>query len=522
VWALVVLNGLLLTCWSILTPIYHAPDEPTHADAVMRLVEGYGWGHVGHTEITRHGDAATVASPYGTPQHPRLLSTAPIPAADSVPRYERADWGDLVDPTRPYKRATVQQMTQHPPGYYYVEAAVIRAFGGDHQRWDRAVGLMRLVSVLMIAPLPLLAWATTFRLVGDRRAGIAAAAVPLAIPELTHIGGVINNDNALTLTGGLVLVGIACVLRGDRRRRTAVFLGVTLGLALFSKGIALVLPPLVVAAYVTAWAYDRRRAPEAQPPLPLFRTLVPPVAIVALLSFACGGWWYLTNLIHYGAVQPPVPGFPPGEFLGNNVGRLASLGTSSMLQRYWGSIGWYEVQLPFNYVYAAGAVSFALLVVAIVRSRRPEGTRPALLLMLWPTLASYGLVVAQAINWYRETHYYRGLSGRYLFVGAVGVAVVLGIGATRIPALRRWAPLAILAGGAAMQAKAVWLAVIVWWRPHGGSLRQAWDALLSWAPWSPTIVKGVLVLTAVAALLVVAELIRVAWRPDVQQAGSAV
>ncbi|HSP37552.1 MAG TPA: DUF2142 domain-containing protein [Frankiaceae bacterium] len=518
-WALVVLNGLLITCWSVLTPTYHAPDEPTHADAVMRLVEGYGWGHVGRTYLTRQGEAAVAASPYGTRGLPRTLTSLPIPEAQSVSRSQRADWGDLVDPARRVGvRSSVQQMTQHPPGYYYVEAGVIEVFGGDHQQWDRAVGLMRLVSMLMIAPLPLLAWATAVRLTDDRRAGIAAAAFPLVIPELTQIAGSVNNDNALTLTAGLVMVGVACVLRGDRRLSTAVFLGVSLGFALFSKGLGLVLPPLVLAAYVTSWAYECRRRPIGEPNdasrLPFLRTLAPPVALVAILSFAFGGWWWFTNLLNYGAVQPGDPHFPPGQFLGNDFGQLVDFGTRSMLQRWWGAMGWYELQLPFWYVYVAGALTLTCLVLALVRMGRPPGSRPGLLLMLWPTLASYILVVLPTLQWYWHTHYYRGLAGRYLFVGLVGVAAVVGVGATRPAALRRWAPLVILAGGVVLQAKGAWLAILVWWRPRGGSLQQAWDAMLAWSPWSPHLVKALFLITLAAGVAVLVELIRTGLRPD--------
>ena len=348
-----------------------------------------------------------------------------------MPRYHRADLGRPGRPDpEPEQRSTFQQMTQHPPGYYYVEAAVIDVFGGDHQRWDRAVGLMRLVSVLMIAPLPLLAWAAAFRLSDDPRAGLAAAVLPLAIPELAQIGGSVNNDNALTLTGGLVLLGVACVLRGDRSFRTASFLGVSLGFALFSKGIALVLPPLVLAAYLTSWAYERRRPAEGAR-LPLLRTVAPPVGLVAVISFVLGGWWYLANLIHYGAIQPPVPGFPPGVFLGNDFGQLADIGTRSMLQRWWGSIGWYELQMPFRYVYIAGALLFACLVLAVVRGCG-AGAPPGHAAAAVADAGQLRLGRGTAVHWYLSTHYYRGLSGRYLFVGLVGVAAVVGIGATRV------------------------------------------------------------------------------------------
>lgn len=511
VWALVVLNGLLITCWSVLTPTYHSPDEPTHADAVMRLVEGYGWGYTERTHFSLHGYASVAVSPYGLPSKPHSLNHRPVPQSTAVARESRPDWADL-DPRLAKRPLQVQQMTQHPPGYYYVEAAVVKIFGGAHQRWDRAVGLMRLVSMLLIAPLPLLAWATAFRLTDDRRAGIAAAVFPLAVPELTQIGGSVNNDNALTLAAGLVVLGVVCVLRGQRDLRTAVYVGITLGLALFTKGLALVLPPLVLAAYVTSWAYDRRRAVAGLRPA-FLRSVGRPVALVALLTFAFGGWWWFTNLLRYGKVQPAVPNFAPGGYLGDDLGRMIDYGTRGMLQRWWGAMGWFEVQMPFRWVYTAGAVALLCIVLALTR-RRPERTRTGVLLVLWPTLASYGMVAGASFSYYLHTHYYRGLSGRYLFVGMVGVAAAVGIGAVRFGPLRRWAPLLLLAGAALIQYKAIKLALLVWWRPRGGEFGQAWDAMLAWSPWGPHTVKALVLLAVVAALAVLAELVRSALRRD--------
>ena len=55
VWLLVALHGLMLLCWSVLTPQFHAPDEPNHAEAVMRLETGQGWGRIGHTFLGVRG-----------------------------------------------------------------------------------------------------------------------------------------------------------------------------------------------------------------------------------------------------------------------------------------------------------------------------------------------------------------------------------------------------------------------------------------------------------------------------------
>ena len=415
---------------------------------------------------------------------------------------------------------------QHPPGYYWLAAGAVALTGGDDQPWDRAVGIMRAVSAILVAPLPLFAWAATFRLSGDRRAALAAAVVPLAIPQLTHIGGSVNSDNLLICTGSLVALGLACVLRGDRSLRTAVFVGVALGCALFSKSLALALLPAVFLAYLVPWLYERRGvasalsvavtgsekgAPASRPSV---SAALRPLVVVGVLAFAIGGWWYAINLARYGAIQPSVPGFPPGKFLGDNDVLFFHYATRVVLLRYWGNFGWFEAIMPTTLIYTAAAVAAALLLVGLARASRPRGLRLALLVMLAPTAATYTLMVKQALGTYLRTGYYSALSGRYLFVGVVGVAVVIGMGAANLPRIRRWSPLVLLLGAGLMQAVAISVVTRRWWEPQGGSLQQAWGALSSWSPWSPRLVQLAVLLALLFLLLLMAELVRSGLQDD--------
>ena len=135
--------------------------------------------------------------------------------------------------------------------------------GSDSWAWDQSVAVLRLVSVLMAAPLPLLAWAAARRLTGSVLAGVTAAVVPFAVPELSHVSSTVTSDALLILLGGLAAAGVAFVLRGDRTLGTAVRLGVISGLAALTGLPGLVLAPWVLAAYVIVWyrvSRDRRAA----------------------------------------------------------------------------------------------------------------------------------------------------------------------------------------------------------------------------------------------------------------------
>jgi small subunit ribosomal protein S36 len=173
-----------------------------------------------------------------------------------------------------------------------------------------------------------------------------------------------------------------------------------------------------------------------------------------------------------------------------------------VLLRWWGSFGWYEINLPWRLVVVASLVLALLGIFALIRWR---GRRWRLLLLLWPTAASYAVVVAQATSNYLSTHYVSGLSGRYLFIGFTGVAAVVGAGCGALPPkLARWSPLALLMAAMGMQLESLHRCIDHWWRPIGGTLRQAWTSFSAWSTWPVGVLWtgiGLLVLFAVLSLI---------------------
>jgi small subunit ribosomal protein S36 len=226
-----------------------------------------------------------------------------------------------------------------------------------------------------------------------------------------------------------------------------------------------------------------------------------------VVAFVIGGWWWVVNVLRYHKVQPGVPGFPLGKFLDHRYGEFLGYLIKAMPLRWWSSLGWYEVNLPWKFINTATFVVIALSIYAVVRAR--SRLRISLALLLWPLLGTYLLVIAQGVRHFLSTHYVAGLSGRYLFDGVAGLAVVVGVGASLLPRkLARWTPLVLLIGAAVMQAKTVQLAVRRWWQPSGRGLRQAWGALSSWSPWPPEVLQAVVAIGAVLVVIAVVTLVR--------------
>jgi len=555
IWLITALFTLLLASWSVLAPQYHAPDEPHHVDAVMRLAEGKGWPLVGHATVSPEMIGSLAAAPVGTRADPYDLVVGPFTKAGATPRAERPEWRELVRPGQP--KPDVQQMMQHPPLYYLVGAALLKVLPGAPQdlRFDLIIGLLRLMSVLMVAPLPLLAWACADRLTPSRAAGRVAALVPPAVPMLTHIGSSVNNDALLILTGGLATLAICYVLRGDTSVRTGLWTGMFIGLAMFSKSLGVVFVPLAVAAYLLAWRRargDLARAGTltAEPGLPagaepgraaggarsdstpflLAETTAGPgmptrparfpwlpLLLGSATALAFGAWWFVVNLVRYHAFQPSTPDFAPGTEL-SGWGSFTNLLVNGTILRWWGEFGWFEVSLPELAARIGTAVVAVLVAVGIVQARTAR-RRVDLLCMVWPTAGLVGLMTLQSALHFHRTYYVAGISGRYLFAGLASLAVAIGAGAASLGRASRFTPPLVLAAAVVMQALAVHAVFPRWWQGPGDSVRTGLDGILAWSPWPPLAAEVVFALLAAALVATVVWAVVFAVRPDPRDPG---
>lgn len=503
------LFALVTALWTVAVPAFRAPDEAAHFDLVLYLADGHGYprydGRFFGEELDLDRDRYLVTA---------LVPWARFDAGDAAPRDRRPDVEDTgLAPDRDIRRAgdrsagapyVYNQMPQHPPMYYVAQATVLR-----FERWvlpghgipslDRELGLLRLVDVLLVAPLPLLAWATVARLGGSDRAGTAAALLPLGVPQLSHIGAAVSNDALLMLLGGILAVLLAGVARGRRTRRTDLAVGAVLGLALLTKAFAVMFVPWVAAAYgLAAWTARRRR--------PLLDGVV-----AGAVGAVVGGWWWALNWVREGEPAPTTEtltrtaarrprGFEPDrfDFLLRFPARL--------LDRTWAWVGHNtpKFTLPAWVVVALALAVLAACVLAFTGARRGRdpGTGDAAaprrvdVVLAWLPAVLLSLFVARrALGLYETTGRVAFVQGRYLFGALVPPMAVVGVGVAR--ALGRYAPLATLALAATLQAVVLTDVIGGAWTGPGafGSLRGA----LAWSPWPPVAV-GLVALAAVAAV----------------------
>lgn len=469
-WLLVGLHAALLVVASVVYPTYRAPDEVAHVAMVLSVAEVSGYPEVGDRISRRVQDSMALVG------HQREEEPPPLETAGAPPREERPAFADL-GPDVPGD--IPQQMAAHPPLYYAAAAtamSVVTTLVPAAYDWsfDQIVGFLRLFSAALVAPLPLLAFKVADRLRAPQEAALAAAVLPLGVPQLTHIGASVNNDTLLlALLGVLTLLAVA-VARGDTSARTAAAAGVVGGLALLTKGFALIVPVWLAAVYALAAVRAGRRALATG-------------ALALGVTTLVGGWWWLRNLAVHGTVQPAgLASPPPPEGFTPDVAFWLWFYLQRLSVRFWVEPNILPDGIPP--VHLLATLAAVVLCAAAFVGHRQVAQRPADIgAALLPLAGLAGIVTFGAWRVYARSGQPFAIHGRYLYGAVVGVAVVAALGAfALLRAHRRWLPLVALATVLIGQLAANGLALTTYWGPSGLGARVA--ALLAWSPWPPAVV----------------------------------
>ena len=509
VWAVTALHvGLLLT-FSLLYPPFTGFDETQHVDAVLSIRHGDGWPAPQERELSE--GIVAVATPL-------LQAASALPFSDDevLPRDERPSVAELGVERDSVGQLLPNQITQHPPLYYALQAGVLAALpGSEDWAFDRTVGVLRLVSVLLMAPLPLLAWATARALRAPPLVGQVAALLTVSVPQLQRVGSSVNNDAGYTLAVSTVLLLLARVATGDLRRRTVVLTGVAVGVAMLTKGFALVLPlPVGLAFLVGGLRTGSRRWW-----LSGFVSLV--------VAFVVGGWWWLRNIVLYGTVQPA--GWPPSyrdvlQLEPRAPGEPAPLGPflqqsySLLSERFWGGLGinyagpdtfphWWT-----NALVVAAGVAVVAAVVGAGRSRLP-----LLVAVLVPFASTLGVLGYGIWTGYTYSLDFPGAQGRYLFGNLPSMAAAVALGLVVLPrTARRVVPVGAVLLALGMQVAGLSTVVARSWAPvydgrgRVARYRDALEGIVGYSPWPTLVTLAAFAVTGLAAAVVLVLAVRLA------------
>ncbi len=483
---LVALYLLLGVAWSLLTPPFRGVDEPTHIDTIRHIR-----AEMSVPRSAYRYDRSTLAAGVG--------SSLGRGGRFDRPAADRARGLAFGPPQGPMTEFRINQMYAHPPLPYVTQAVALVAVDTvtdvETMPARRVIGILRLIGVATLAPIPLLLAGATRRLGGSRTAQGLAALLPVGVPQLWYVSTTVGNDGWILLGGALAAFSLAVVVSGDTRLRQAALLGGVVGVASLTKAFGLVLFALPTLAY--AYLGWRRLLPWA--------AAAGRAAAGTAVAMAVGGWWWVWNLFQYGSVQPmssPVAdAVPPASFEPMGFEYWTQF-ASWIVSRYW---GWFwsfaaGVRLPIVLVVIATSVAVVVLVTTLARGTSPQR---------WFALCAVGVhvvVLANVASAARRLHVengvLQGIQGRYLFVAlpALAVAAALGVEDWRRrlgagPGLAGAVVTVAVAVGT-MQAFSAWAILDAWWGDAPGQLRDAVRSVGAWQPWPPALLVPAAVLLA--------------------------
>jgi hypothetical protein len=493
VWVLCVTFIATMFVWSITKATYHSPDEDRHVGAALYWSEFHDWP--GFKEM---------GLMFNVMRSHDLVRSKPHAAATATARPDRPSFADLTRDDSLYSHSTVNQMSQHPPLYYVILGEIHSLLPVDTAA-DLEVWIMRFLSILLMAPLPLLAAALARRLGASRPIVIVAASLFALVPGIASIGGAVNNDNLLNAASGWALFGVGCVLTGDLRARTAVWIGLALALALMAKAFALPIAAGVGIAYlVTIVRSGATRSGWTS------------LAIVIGLA-SLGGWWWVHNLVLYGTLQPAGHGaaLPNGPLNALEAFPLyATRFVDVFFSRFWAGMDPPGYDHPaFWLSVIASILALGVLFIGLIRLRRHSAAGEMVVncvTLLTPFVLAFVILVYSTYRITMNTGYAAGVQGRYLYCAVLGAIVVtaLFVG-TLLP--KRVHPIAMLAIAVAGLSLMIWrvtVAVIGAWTATEPSLGSHLQALLAWSPLPYAASVTVFVLFVVAIITTTAMVAR--------------
>jgi hypothetical protein len=372
---------LVMLAWSVVVPVYEAPDEPHHWRVARYLHD--------HRSLPRYD--ATLVEANQPPIYYVLI--APLARSDAAPA--QAVWADeagrLVVPFSP------------------------RLFLNTSDAWFQYRGLRaaRALTVLMSAAGLVFAYLAALEATGRPGAALFALVFVAFLPQFTFRAGTISNDTLVMTFGALTTWLTVRLVRRPYSTTTALCASAALAAAYLTKISAICLAPPLAAAMVWTGAGWRGRARQAAP-------LVLAVALVAP--------WSVRNVQLYGdvfasgAMRTAVANIFDRKPITSPYFRTTF--PTLLWHSFVGVFGWLNVYLP-RWVYWIYGLLVAAAVAGLGWRRSPDaGTRRAAILLAATFVLNLAVVVHINLSFSQP-------QGRYLFpaLAALGGIVAMGLAA---------------------------------------------------------------------------------------------
>ncbi len=384
----VVLVVFLVTgaVYSVVTPVFEAPDEPWHYAYAVHLADN------GSLPVQCLGQDQPWRQEGSQPPLYYALGALWLRPLDLGGAEHIATYSPHVELGMPSARANVNMVPHDDSEGYPYRGHVL------------GVHLLRILSVLLSAGTVWLTYRLALELLPSRQwLAVGAAAINAFAPQFLFIGSSVSNDNAITFLASLALWLLVRFVKGERGVRDLMWLGLVLGLAALAKLSGLGLWALAGVTFL--WLAWRERS---------LREVAWQSAVVFAVAMLLSGWRYVRNWMLYGdptglnvmlQIVGRRPHVPDIWGLLSEVRRLAV--------SYWAVFEWFSiladrwVYAVFDVILVAAALSWVIGLARCLSGRWGGVDVRFALLALWS-----GIVFFSLARWTRLTP---ATQGRLLF-----------------------------------------------------------------------------------------------------------
>lgn len=397
---------LLAVGYSLGTPPWEAPDEPSHYLYAEHIAARGSLPPEAQPQQGNFWEHGYVTSGYEWYQPPLYYTLVASLVA-------------FMDWVRP---GTIPQAFPPIDPAFPAGARNLFVHSSDDSLSAPGLRLARLFSVALGLCTLLVVYRATMLVSGrDPAVALTATGLMAFIPQYTFLSGYVTNDNLALLLSALSLLIFLDLLRSPDRQQTRllVFAGALLSLALYTKLSLLFLLPLGLLCLLFRFTHHRS----------LRRWLSESVVLVAVAVVP-----FLLGLVVKPGLRDQVvyaykslqlnPEFMSSAYV---VDLWPQTYTS-----FWGTFGWMNVSTPrwiaglFTVVYALGLVGAMAQCAGRVRQSQTGRSSWRPFLLLW---VACGLV---AIGFVRFNLAVRQPQGRLLFAALPALVILVGMGYRRL------------------------------------------------------------------------------------------
>lgn len=389
-------SGLLLVVWSLVVPIFEAPDEFLH------------WQYARHLHDT--WQLPVYSALFAEGNSPPLYYAVVAPVASPSPLPSPVGWIDGRD-----------EFVRLPGARFYMNA------GDDFTRYG-PIRRARLITALMSMVTIWLCALAALEVTGRQSTALLAAGFVAFLPQFTFRGMNVSNDAMVTTMAACLLLLLLRLIRRGFTWRVGIAAAVVLAAAYLSKINAIALVPPFVAAIVTARGPWRTR---------LVHLGVLGVTLLIVAPWTARNVWLYGDPFATAKMYDAVEGmiFERSLWDWHHVTTLPR----ELFKSFVGYFGYLSVKLP-KWVYAVYLAGILFALAGLSRIFAPSATEKrtvdgdprwtwirVLIVLVVTILCSYAVVVRINVQ-FAQTQ------GRYMFPALPALAVAVAIG------LEQWRP----------------------------------------------------------------------------------